>query len=133
VQRRPEAHRGYSIIDIPTIANQLSLSDVDEGQVNRASVGRIGLRKTENNMADDISLAHGIIVILRKCFELSQTEDDAELRKYAEKLLAGIKAGELEMALRKLAGDAQLQLDGMVNDNTCREVVQRVRKLVIEN
>jgi hypothetical protein len=84
-------------------------------------------------MADDISLAHGIIVILRKCFELSQTEDDAELHKHAGKLLAGIKACESEMALRQLAGNAQSQLDGMVNDNTCREVVERARKLVSEN
>jgi hypothetical protein len=79
-------------------------------QSNRAGMGRIGLRKTENNMADDISLAHRIIVTLRKFFELSQTEDDSELRKYADKLLVGIKAGELEMALRKLAGDLNSNL-----------------------
>jgi hypothetical protein len=89
--------------------------------------------KRENSMVDDTSLAHGIVVILRKCFELSQTEDDAQLLKHADKLLAGIKAGEHEMALRMLAGDAQLQLDGMVNDSTCREVVELARKLVSEN
>jgi hypothetical protein len=40
-------------------------------------------------MADDVSLAGGIAVILRKCFELThaQTADDAALRKHAEKLL----------------------------------------------
>jgi hypothetical protein len=86
-------------------------------------------------MADDISLAGGIAVILRKCFELTQaqTADDAALRKHAEKLLAGIKAGDSETALRQRAANAQLELDGMVNDSTCKEVVERAQKLVSEN
>jgi hypothetical protein len=84
-------------------------------------------------MIDDIALVQGIVVILRKCFELPQTADEAVLRKHAEKLLAGSKAGESELARRALAGKAQSELDGMEDDNTCREVAKRVQKLVSEN
>ena len=83
-------------------------------------------------MADDAALVRGIAIILRECFELSQTED-AALDGYAERLLASIKAGESELALRMQVGDAQRQLDGIVNNSTCKEVIERACKLMAEN
>jgi hypothetical protein len=84
-------------------------------------------------MADDIALVNGIMVIFRERFELPQTGNGTELQQHAGKLLVAIKAGESEMALRQLAGNAQNQLDHTVNDSTCRDVVERAQKLVLEN
>jgi hypothetical protein len=84
-------------------------------------------------MADDAALTRGIIVILRECLELSPTIKDAELAADAGRLLAQIKAGESEMAIRAEVAKIQQRLSQLVNDDTCKEVASLVRKLVVKN
>jgi hypothetical protein len=81
-------------------------------------------------MANDAALRRGIVVILKDCFGLSA---GANLGSHAEKLLVSIQAGESEMVLRMQVGKIERQYLRIVTDDTCKEVVERVRKLVSKN
>jgi hypothetical protein len=81
-------------------------------------------------MPDEAALVRGIAVIFQECFELRETNDDADLHKFANQMLQRIKVGESETALRQLAANAQLTLHGAVSDDRCREVVHHARRLV---
>jgi hypothetical protein len=83
-----------------------------------------------NIMPDEAALVRGIAVVFQECFELRQTNDDADLTKFAKQMLDRIKAGDSEMTLRQLAANAQLALHGAVRNDRCREVVQHARRLV---
>jgi len=78
-------------------------------------------------MADDSTLARGIVVILKACLGLSATSD-AELDRRAEKLLVCVKAGESETALRMQVAKIQYQFNHEVNDGACKKAVERIRK-----
>jgi hypothetical protein len=81
-------------------------------------------------MADDAALTRGIVVILQDCFGLSA---GAELGSHAQKLLVCIKAGESEIALRMQVAKIQRQFFRTVTDDTCKEAVERFRRLVSNN
>jgi hypothetical protein len=83
-----------------------------------------------NIMPDEAALLRGIAVIFQECFELQETNDDADLQRFANQMLEGITAGESETALRQLAANAQFTLQGAVSDDRCREVVHHARRLV---
>jgi hypothetical protein len=83
-----------------------------------------------NIMSHEAALVRGIAAIFQECFELRQTNDDADLHRFARQMLDRIKAGESEIALRQLAAHAQHALHGAVKNERCREVVQHARKLV---
>ena len=96
---------------------------------NRESAAHIGPNR-DISMANDAALRRGIVVILKDCFGLSA---GANLGSHAEKLLVSIQAGESEMVLRMQVGKIERQYLRIVTDDTCKEVVERVRKLVSKN